>query len=98
MLSLSTLYFKTIDWSLTRRTTQWERNVVLELSRVGGEGRNTSSPKNAFVGSYFKDGLNKSQVSSVTQATLCEALAVHKHYTHYRVSLKLLYEVRKRTV
>ena len=29
MFSLSTLYFKTVDWSLARQIKQWERNVVL---------------------------------------------------------------------
>ena len=68
------------------------------LSSVCGEGRNTISPKSDCGGSYFAEKLNKNLVSSVTHATLCQVLAVHKHYTHYRVSLKLLYEVRKRTV
>ena len=28
VFSLSTLYFKTVDWSLTTRIKQWERNVL----------------------------------------------------------------------
>ena len=55
-------------------------------------------PQKRLQGSYFAEKLNKNLVSSVTHATPCQVLAVHKHYTHYRVSLKLLYEVRKRTV
>ena len=53
MFSLSTLYLKTVDWSLTTRMQQWERNVVLCWAGVCGEGRNTSSPKNDCVGGYF---------------------------------------------
>ena len=53
MFSLSTLYLKTVDWSLTTRMQQWERNVVLCWAGVCGEGRNTSSPKNACVGGYM---------------------------------------------
>ena len=56
MFSLSTLYLKTVDWSLTTRMQQWERNVVLCWVGVCGEGRNTSSPKNACVGGYGAPG------------------------------------------
>ena len=52
VFSLSTLYLKTVDWSLTTRIKQRERNVVLGWAGVCGEGRNTSSPKNACVGGY----------------------------------------------
>ena len=43
VLSLSTLYFKTVDWSLTKRIKRWERNGVLGCAGVcrgggGGEG------------------------------------------------------------
>ena len=36
MFSLSALYFKTVDWSLTTRIKQWERNVVLDWAGVCG--------------------------------------------------------------
>ena len=39
------LYFETVDWSLTTQIRQWEKNVVLGRAGVCGEGRNTSSPK-----------------------------------------------------
>ena len=55
MFSLSTLYFKTVDWSLTTQIKQWERNVVFGAG-VCGEGRKTSSPKNACVGGYRLPG------------------------------------------
>ena len=36
MFSLSTLYLKNVDWSLTTQTEQWERNVVsVEQAFVG---------------------------------------------------------------
>ena len=50
VFSLSTLYFKTADWSLTTGIKQWQRNVVLGWVGVCGEGRNTSSPENTCVG------------------------------------------------
>ena len=53
MFSLSTLFFKTVDWSLTKRTKQWERNVVLGGAGVCEKGRNANSPKNAYVGGYY---------------------------------------------
>ena len=34
VFSLSTLFLKTVDWSLTKRTKQWERNVVLRGAGV----------------------------------------------------------------
>ena len=43
VFSLSTLYFKTVDWSLTTPIKHWERNVVLGWAGVCGEERNTSS-------------------------------------------------------
>ena len=52
VLCLSTLYVKTVDWSLTTRIKHWERNVVLGWAGDCGEGRNTSSPKNACVEGY----------------------------------------------
>ena len=58
VFSLSTLYLKTVDWSLTTRIKQRERNVVLGWAGVCGEGRNTSSPKNACVGGYEGLGCN----------------------------------------
>ena len=58
MFSLSTLYLKTVDWSLTTRMQQWERNVVLCWAGVCGEERNTSSPKNACVGGYIKGAMS----------------------------------------
>ena len=33
----------------------WERNVVLGCEGVCGEGRNTSSPKNACVGALLSN-------------------------------------------
>ena len=54
MFSVLTLYFKTVDWSLTTRIKQRERNVVLSWAGVCGEGRNTSSPKNALCGSLVQ--------------------------------------------
>ena len=36
--SLSTLYFKTVDSSLTRRIKQWERNDITRLSKRLWEG------------------------------------------------------------
>ena len=33
----------------------WERNVVLVCEGVCGEGRNTSSPKNACVGALLSN-------------------------------------------
>ena len=50
MLSLSLLFFTTVDWSSTTQIKQWERNVVLDGAGVCGKGRNTSSPKKACVG------------------------------------------------
>ena len=47
--SVLTLYFKTVDWSLTTQIKQRETNVVLSWAGVCGEGRNTSFPKNACV-------------------------------------------------
>ena len=47
--SVLTLYFKTVDWSLTTWIKQRKRNVVLSWAGVCGEGRNTSFPKNACV-------------------------------------------------
>ena len=47
VFSLSTLYFKTADLSLTTGIKQWKRNVVLGWVSVCGEGRNTSSSENA---------------------------------------------------
>ena len=38
VFSLSTLYFKTVDWSLTARIKQRERNVVLSWAGICGEG------------------------------------------------------------
>ena len=43
VFSLSTLFFKTVDWSLTKRTKQWERNVVLGGAGVCEKGRNANS-------------------------------------------------------
>ena len=54
--SLSTLYLKTVDWLLTTRMQQWERNVVLGWAGVCGEGWKTSSPKNACMGGYLLQG------------------------------------------
>ena len=63
VLSLSTLYFKTVDWSLTKRIKRWERNGVLGCAGVcrggGGEGGGEeirAPPKNAFVGGYDTGG------------------------------------------
>ena len=49
MFSLSTLYFTTVDWSLTTQIKQWERNVVLGWAGVCGERWKTNSP-NSCVG------------------------------------------------
>ena len=53
VFSLSRLYFKTADWSLTTWIKQWKRSVVLGWAGVCGEIQNTSSPKNACVGGYL---------------------------------------------
>ena len=50
LFSLSTLYFKTVDWSLTTQIKQCERNVVFGWAGVCEEGWKTNSPKNACVG------------------------------------------------
>ena len=47
VLSLSTLYFKTVDWSLTTRIKRWERNGVLGwagVCRGGGGGEEKRAP------------------------------------------------------
>ena len=50
VLSLSTLYFKTLDWSLTKRIKRWERNGVLGCAGVcrggggGGGGEEIRAP------------------------------------------------------
>ena len=50
VLSLSTLYFKTVDWSLTKRIKRWERNGVLGCAGVcrggggGGGGEEIRAP------------------------------------------------------
>ena len=53
LFSLSTLYFTTVDWSLTKQMKQWETNVVFRWAGVCGEGWKTSSPKNACVSSLL---------------------------------------------
>ena len=65
MFSLSTLYLKTVDWSLTTRMQQWEGNVVLCWAGVCGEGRNTSAPKNACVGGYHTSGKETTLMNSI---------------------------------
>ena len=50
LFSLWTLFFTAVDWSRTMQIKQWERNVVLGWAGICGEGRNTSSPKNACMG------------------------------------------------
>ena len=53
LFSLSTLYFTTVDWSLTTQIKQWERNVVFGWPGVCGKGWKTSSPNNACVSSLL---------------------------------------------
>ena len=49
VVSLSTIYFKTVAWSLTRQTNNHlERNVVFNWAGVCGEWQNRSTPKNAI--------------------------------------------------
>ena len=47
---LTCLACQTVDWSLTIRIKQWERNVVLGWAGICGEGQNMSSPKNSCMG------------------------------------------------
>ena len=49
LLSLSTLYFKTVHWSHTMSIKQWERNVVPGWAGACREGRNTSCPNSDCV-------------------------------------------------
>ena len=62
MFSLSTLYFKTVDWSLTTQIKQRESNVVLVWAGICGEGWNMSSPKNACMGGYTVHWINQSLI------------------------------------
>ena len=62
VFSLSTLYFKTVDWSLTTQIKQWESNVVLVWAGICREGWNTSSPKSACMGGYTVHWINQSLI------------------------------------
>ena len=44
VFTLLTLYFKTVDWSLTTRIKQWEKKVVLSWAGSNGEGRKYQLP------------------------------------------------------
>ena len=89
LFSLSTLYFTTVDWSLTTQMKQWERDVIFGWAGVCGEGGRTSSPKNAcvssllcceisLVGGFPLDSLAKSGFpSSHMQDSLTENAFLH---------------------
>ena len=65
MCSLSTHYFKNVDWSLTTQTEQWERNVVsVEQTFVGWDEKRAPSAKNACMGGTEGAGLLKKPKNS----------------------------------
>ena len=78
VFSLSTFHCTIVGWSPTTQIKQWERNVVFRWAGVCGEGRNTSSPKNACVGGYAFPGSNaiNSYVYCVELSVL--SLVIHK--------------------
>ena len=74
VLSLSTLYFKTVDWSLSTQIKHWERNGVLGWGGVcgwgggGGSGNKYELPKKRLCGWLLHRRLGRKNPSTPSRS------------------------------
>ena len=100
VFSLSTLHCTIVDWSPTTQIKQWERNVVFRWAGVCGEGRNTSSPKNACLGGYAcpRQNINHSSENLKVIYLNCSMFCAIIYYQFKTSELKNVEKLVKLTV